>query len=33
MTRDILVAEEDNLLTPSVGSWAEPKFKIIYDYN
>lgn len=30
---DSLVAEEDNLLTPPVGSWAESKYKIIYDYN
>lgn len=31
--KDIFIAEDDGLTTHEVGSWAEAKYKIIYDYD
>ena len=33
MSINTLIAEEDNLIIPTVGNWAETKYDLIFNYN
>lgn len=33
MDENILLAEDDGMILPSIGNWALTKYNLVYDYN